>query len=228
MSGKTRNADCLILILIGVLLSFVYNMAASSPYNETGVFHGLNYNLVVYAGTLAASFLLFVILTFIVRRLQASPAWAEFSDPESRSSAVSRRVVYVIYIAVIISVLILVYQIYINENNLYPENTAATFLRQMVPHPLYFGIIVYLSAILLVSLRTRERFADVFKDVDGMIVSGFEHVLKPDPAIYHLLLDRYCLKAEECVFIDDRDVNIEAARAVGMKGIVYTGPEALK
>ena len=76
--------------------------------------------------------------------------------------------------------------------------------------------------------RTRERFADVFKDVDGMIVSGFEHVLKPDPAIYHLLLDRYCLKAEECVFIDDRDVNIEAARAVGMKGIVYTGPEALK
>ena len=158
MSGKTRNADCLILILIGVLLSFVYNMAASSPYNETGVFHGLNYNLVVYAGTLAASFLLFVILTFIVRRLQASPAWAEFSDPESRSSAVSRRVVYVIYIAVIISVLILVYQIYINENNLYPENTAATFLRQMVPHPLYFGIIVYLSAILLVSLRTRERF----------------------------------------------------------------------
>ena len=74
--------------------------------------------------------------------------------------------------------------------------------------------------------RTRERFADVFKDVDGMIVSGFEHVLKPDPAIYHLLLDRYSLKAEECVFIDDRDVNIEAARAVGMKGIVYTGPLA--
>ena len=158
MSGKTRNADCLILILIGVLLSFIYNMAASSSCNETGVFHGLNYNLVVYAGTLAASFLLFVILTLIVRRLQASPAWAEFPDPESRSSAVSRRVVYVIYIAVIISVLILVYQIYINENNLYPENTAATFLRQMVPHPLYFGIIVYLSAILLVSLRTRERF----------------------------------------------------------------------
>lgn len=76
--------------------------------------------------------------------------------------------------------------------------------------------------------RTMERFADVFKDVDGMIVSGFEHVLKPEPAIYHLLLDRYGLKAEECVFIDDRDVNIEAARAVGMRGIVYTGPEALE
>ena len=72
----------------------------------------------------------------------------------------------------------------------------------------------------------RHRFP-VFDLMDGMIVSGFEHLLKPDPAIYRLLLDRYGLKAEECVFIDDRDVNIEAARAVGMKGIVYTGPEAL-
>ena len=38
---------------------------------------------------------------------------------------------------------------------------------------------------------------------EGSIVSGDERLLKPDPAIYHLLLDRYGLKAEDCVFIDD-------------------------
>ncbi len=56
---------------------------------------------------------------------------------------------------------------------------------------------------------------------DGVIVSGDERLLKPDPAIYHLLLDRYGLDAAECVFIDDSRANIETARAVGMHAIHY-------
>lgn len=56
---------------------------------------------------------------------------------------------------------------------------------------------------------------------DGVIVSGDERLLKPDPAIYHLLLDRYGLDAADCVFIDDSRANIETARAVGMQAIHY-------
>lgn len=56
---------------------------------------------------------------------------------------------------------------------------------------------------------------------DGVIVSGDERLLKPDPAIYHLLLDRYGLEAADCVFIDDSRANIETARSVGMQTIHY-------
>lgn len=56
---------------------------------------------------------------------------------------------------------------------------------------------------------------------DGIIVSGDERLLKPDPAIYHRLLDRYGLEAGDCVFIDDSAANAEAASCVGMHAIHY-------
>lgn len=54
---------------------------------------------------------------------------------------------------------------------------------------------------------------------DGIVVSGEERLLKPDPAIYRLLLDRYGLAAADCIFIDDSGANVEAARRVGMHAI---------
>ena len=42
-------------------------------------------------------------------------------------------------------------------------------------------------------------------------------MLKPDPRIYHLVLDRLGLPAEQCLFVDDQPGNIEGARAVGMQ-----------
>jgi len=61
--------------------------------------------------------------------------------------------------------------------------------------------------------------------VDGGILSYRDHLIKPDPAIYKLLMSRYDLKPEECVFIDDTEKNIEAAKALGMHGIVYKSYE---
>jgi len=40
-----------------------------------------------------------------------------------------------------------------------------------------------------------------------------------------LLMERYDLKAEECVFLDDRQINIDAAVALGMQGILFAGYE---
>ena len=75
--------------------------------------------------------------------------------------------------------------------------------------------------------RTEKRFASLFDQMDGMVISSRERLAKPDPRIYHVLLDRYGLTPAETVFIDDRPVNIEGARSVGMQGIVYTGMDAL-
>jgi putative hydrolase of the HAD superfamily len=47
-------------------------------------------------------------------------------------------------------------------------------------------------------------------------------VAKPDPAIYHHLLERLGTSAGDTLFIDDKPVNVEAARAQGMEALVYT------
>ena len=64
--------------------------------------------------------------------------------------------------------------------------------------------------------------------LDGYVVSGEEKLLKPDARLYRVLLDRYGLKAEECVFIDDNPANTAGAEAVGIKGIVFQGVEQLR
>lgn len=63
-----------------------------------------------------------------------------------------------------------------------------------------------------------------FGEFDGAIVSGEVGLIKPDPAIYKLLLEKYDLIAEESVFIDDRKENVEAAIALGFLGIHYNSP----
>jgi len=65
-----------------------------------------------------------------------------------------------------------------------------------------------------------RRFA-FFALFRGVVVSGDERLLKPDPAIYRLFLDRYGLAAGTCVFGDDSPANAEAARAAGMEAIRY-------
>ena len=58
---------------------------------------------------------------------------------------------------------------------------------------------------------------------DGVMVSSDVHLIKPDTRIYELLCETYGLEPQECVFIDDRPENVEAAERVGMKGIVFDG-----
>lgn len=60
-----------------------------------------------------------------------------------------------------------------------------------------------------------------FDEVDGMIISHEVGVIKPEPRIYEIFFERYGLVPGECVFIDDRADNIEAAVNIGMSGIVF-------
>jgi 2-haloacid dehalogenase len=73
--------------------------------------------------------------------------------------------------------------------------------------------------------RARYDFLGHFRDI---VVSGDERLIKPDPAIYRLLLDRNGLEASDCLFIDDSLKNVAGAEAVGMKAHHFTSPEALR
>ena len=73
----------------------------------------------------------------------------------------------------------------------------------------------------------RDRFP-VFKLMDGIVVSGQEKVIKPHPELYRILLDRYGLKAEECIFIDDKADNVAGAEAVGIRGVLFEGEKSLR
>lgn len=73
----------------------------------------------------------------------------------------------------------------------------------------------------------RNRYP-VFSYLEGIVVSGEEKVKKPDPRLYKILLDRYHLVPDECIFIDDNPANIDTANSLGLHGLVFTSPEALK
>ncbi len=72
------------------------------------------------------------------------------------------------------------------------------------------------------------REAEFFRRFRDIVVSGEEKLLKPDPAIYYLALDRFGLKPAEALFIDDRAINVEGALAVGMKAHLFTTAEDLR
>jgi putative hydrolase of the HAD superfamily len=66
----------------------------------------------------------------------------------------------------------------------------------------------------------RERFK-IDELFELVVDSGFEGTRKPEPAIYHRTLERLDLDAQACAFLDDVEVNITAARELGMHGIHF-------
>ncbi|NPD80575.1 HAD family phosphatase [Prevotella sp. PINT] len=68
--------------------------------------------------------------------------------------------------------------------------------------------------------HTMNQF-DIFRLLDGYVISSEEHIVKPEPEIYRQLFDKFNLKPEECVFTDDLEMNIIGARQLGMAGIVF-------
>ena len=69
---------------------------------------------------------------------------------------------------------------------------------------------------------------DICSLLEDRIVSSEEGCIKPDHAIYERLLEKFGLVAEECVFTDDREDNVQGAREVGMHAIVFKNAEQLE
>ncbi len=62
-----------------------------------------------------------------------------------------------------------------------------------------------------------------FKNFDGGLISAEAKSSKPDSRIYEILLEKYSLLSQECLFIDDIEINVRAAEALGMNGLVTHG-----
>ena len=80
----------------------------------------------------------------------------------------------------------------------------------------------YISNTNPMDYETMMKNHAILHELKGGLASYQEKMLKPDPAIYQLLLDRYGLKAEECLFVDDMAVNTEAAEKVGYHSLTLT------
>ena len=74
-------------------------------------------------------------------------------------------------------------------------------------------------------LAQRFEFLSWFRDI---VISGQERVIKPDPRIFHALLTRNAISPDSAVFIDDDPRNAAAASALGIHGIHFRGPDALR
>jgi 2-haloacid dehalogenase len=73
-----------------------------------------------------------------------------------------------------------------------------------------------------------DRFGFLTESFRDVVVSAHERLVKPDPAIYRVCLERNGLAAGDCIFIDDSPANVAAARALGIDGVLFTGAGALR
>ena len=72
-----------------------------------------------------------------------------------------------------------------------------------------------------------ERF-EFLRWFDGILVSGEVGLIKPDPRIFELLIERFAIDPRRAVYIDDVETNVIAARPLGIHGIHFTTPAALR
>lgn len=83
----------------------------------------------------------------------------------------------------------------------------------------------YRMAILTNNVREWERYWRPMLPIDEIfelvVDSGFVGVRKPDPRIYELTLDRLGVAPEAALFVDDMEINCDAARALGMQAVCF-------
>jgi putative hydrolase of the HAD superfamily len=73
----------------------------------------------------------------------------------------------------------------------------------------------------------RRRFA-FWERFQGIVVSADVHLVKPDPRIYRHALRAFAIDASETLFLDDKDENVDGARAVGMEGLRFTNSDEVR
>lgn len=72
----------------------------------------------------------------------------------------------------------------------------------------------------------KDRFA-FFGLFNGLVISGLEGTMKPEPEIFHILRDRHGIDPSDAVFIDDNPANVAAAESLGFSGILFSDPAEL-
>ncbi len=81
--------------------------------------------------------------------------------------------------------------------------------------------VLYLSNYSEHTMEVNPEALEFLPHMDGGVFSCYEKLIKPDPALFKVILERYGLKPDECVFIDDNLPNVEAARNLGINAIHF-------
>ena len=105
----------------------------------------------------------------------------------------------------------------------YPTNVEVLRELHAAGHPLF--ALSNFSAAKFALLRHELDLFDLF---DGWVVSGEHRLVKPDPAIYRLLLDTFDLDPRSTTYVDDVAVNAQAASELGMTAVHLRDPEDLR
>lgn len=74
----------------------------------------------------------------------------------------------------------------------------------------------------------RAQWAGVFDRFRDILVSGEVRLVKPDPAIYRMALDRFGLAPHDAVFVDDNRANVDAAAALGIHAVLFDGADRFR
>lgn len=74
--------------------------------------------------------------------------------------------------------------------------------------------------------KVLDRYSDLFGLLDGRVISSEEKMIKPEKEIFLRLCEKYSLRPDECLFTDDRPVNVEGAKAAGMESVVFTDTDS--
>ena len=78
------------------------------------------------------------------------------------------------------------------------------------------------------TFHSAEPAAPAIGLMEDVIVSGREGMAKPDRRIFELVVERSGVDPSRAVFVDDKQVNVDAARGVGFHGVVFTDTDALR
>lgn len=104
------------------------------------------------------------------------------------------------------------------ENAFYEKKESFNLIEKLKDRGYHLGLLSNTEEP-TVSIYSEREYEKYFQTA---IFSCVEKVRKPDKGIYEKALEASCSLPEETVFIDDRQENIEAAIALGIKGILYT------
>jgi epoxide hydrolase-like predicted phosphatase len=73
--------------------------------------------------------------------------------------------------------------------------------------------------------RWRSKVPEIDELFEVVVDSAFVGMRKPEPAIYELTVERLGVRAQQCVFVDDLEINCDAARALGMTAVRFDSAE---
>lgn len=76
-----------------------------------------------------------------------------------------------------------------------------------------------------VTFAQADRYCPVLKALDDRVVSGFVNMRKPNLDIYQYALEKFGIEAQDCIFLDDKAMNIIAANKCGIRGIRFSNAQ---